>query len=182
MFDKFKYNHGIRLLVKEYNNFSRICKACNLSEAGKIGIIYNATNHDNFNTIKSFVNYLKSDTPEVTAMGYVDRKELGDSHIKPSGFSFFCKKDLNWHMKPIEESIINFINTNFDILIDFDFQETLPMKYVVAESRSTFKVGRSGSDKYNKFYDLTLNINNDPDIHTYFIEQLKIYLNMIKTK
>ncbi len=182
MFKSFKYKHGTKKLQKEFLNSKRITKVVNLSEAQSIGIVYNAAVLENFEIIKSFVNELKAKIPKILALGYVDQKELGENHIKPEGFSFFCQKDTNWYHKPVEQSVIDFINTPFDILIDFDLNNMLPVKFVVAASKSAFKVGHFEKTQYN-YYDLTFNLDEaQKNSLSYFIEQLKIYLNMIKTK
>lgn len=178
----FKYNRGLRELQKEYDNSKKPAVVCKLSDAKSIGIIYDATQPENFEKIKKFTDELKINTPEIVALGFVDKKELSDSHIKPQGFLFFCRKDINWHYKPTEDNVINFENKNFDILIDLSNGDTLPLKYIVVGSKAKFKIGKFSEKGYN-FFDVTLDINpeSSKDL-SYFIEQVKIYLNMIKTK
>ncbi|MDR2008871.1 MAG: hypothetical protein LBQ22_00105 [Bacteroidales bacterium] len=181
MLKNFKYKYGFKKLQAEFCSSVGKTIVTNLSNAKSIGIIYDATTTDNFEKIKVFVNELRSNIPEIIAIGYVNQKELDDNHIKPQGFEFFCQKDTNWFHKPLEQNVIDFTNKPFDILIDFDFNNNLAIKFVVVESKSTFKVGKFESSQ-NDFYDLTLNINKDQeDPLSYFIEQVKVYLNMIKT-
>jgi hypothetical protein len=181
MLEKYKKSYGLRKMIKEYNSFKRTTIACNLTDAKTIGITWNIAT-DYFDTIKDFVSELKGQNKKVIVLGYIDNKENNGIEMQLPEFIFFNKKDLNWYYKPIGENAVNFIKSTFDILIDFDFENTLPIEYAVAKSNAKFKVGKNEGNSPN-LYDLSLVISNESkNILPYFIEQLKKYLNMVKTK
>jgi hypothetical protein len=175
-----KYKYGLHRLKNDFRKPENNAVVCNLKNAASIGVIYNATKIEDFNAVKYFVAELKKITPEVFALGYVNKKELDNFHIQPLEFLFFCLKDLNKYYKPNEGSVTEFANKEFSILIDLNLEEVLSVRFVLAESKALFKVGRRTSIEPN-YYDLMLDINPaDENALEFFIEQVQIYLNMIK--
>ncbi len=165
-------------LRKDYAKKKLNAVVCNLQNAKNVGIIYDATNEHEFKTVKNFVIELKKEVPNVQTLGYVDKNDLDGFHLQPKEFGFFCKKEVNWYQKPKEEAIEDFTNTDFDILIDLQLIECIPLRFILAQSKAKFKVGRRPL-RVDDFYDLMLEINPYSSM-SYFTEQVYIYLNMIK--
>jgi len=177
---KYKNKYSLYKINRDYNSSKRVGAACNLSDAKSIGLIYNATNAESFEIVKKFFDDLKEHVDGVWVLGYIDKKNFNDPEVRPHGFTFYNKKDVNWYNKPIGETAYRFIEKPFDILIDLDFDNMLAVKYVVVKSAAGFKVGRH-EKVMPDFYDLSLTLDNDhKNSMSYFIEQVEVYLNMIK--
>ena len=150
---------------------------CNLNDAKSIGIIYEVVNEDDFKLIKNFTQQLKSININVLTLGYADIKELESFHIQPKEHRFFCRKDVNWYGKPNFDAIEDFVKPRYDILIDLQLTECLPLKFVTAISQAGFKIGRKPLTEPN-CYDLMLELKPYSSL-SFFIEQVTVYLKMI---
>jgi hypothetical protein len=168
---------ALKKLNKVFLGSKRIPMVCKLSDAKSVGILYEATSEHEFKTVKDFVLKLKKSIPKVRSLGYVDKKELENFHIQPIEFGFFCKKDLDWYGNPKADSISDFIENDYDILIDLQLAETIPLKFISAISKSGFKAGRKPL-REPEIYDLMLDVKPYVSLQ-YFIEQMTLYLNMI---
>lgn len=178
--DNLKYKYGLYRLRKDFRKPENNAIACNIADAKSIGIIYNATKIEDFSLVRDFVFKLKKQVPEVIALGYADAKELSDFHLQPLEFRFFCKKDLNKYYKPHEDSVDDFVKKQFDILMDFNLEEKLPVRFVLASSEALFKTGRHCEIEPN-YYDLMIQCDIDSEnALAQLIEQTEIYLKMIK--
>ena len=88
-------------------------------------------------------------------------------------YDFFTLKEINWHYKPTSSYVANYIEQNFDILINLCTKSVLPLLYVLALSKAKFKVGVH-KEKYISYYDLLVH-NNDNDLQ-HFIHNIEKYL------
>lgn len=137
-----KRSIGEYMLTRGAGTKKRVPVFCNISQAKKIGILYNATHPISFDIIKNFTKTLTEKKIEVTVLGYVQNKNLIDHYLYRKGFDFFTKANLNWYYKPLSDTVDKFIKSPFDILINLCLEETYPVKYILALSDSKFKVGK----------------------------------------
>ena len=174
---KNKYGHYV--LNKEYKNKRKSIKFMNLNDAQSIGIIFNASKKENMDFIINFVKEIKNSSKEIKLLGFINNKQQDNFYNKFVYCDFFNLKDINWYGKPQKEKITDFINTNFDILIDLNLDDITSLDFVLVSSQAKFKVGKLNKTK-NNYYDLSLDIPEEKSV-LYMIEQTKIYLKMIKT-
>ena len=117
MMDKLKLTLGNYLLHREIRKQNRKVVVANLDTAHFIGIVYNATNPDDFKLLKKFVKYLKKIGKRVVALGYIDDKDPKNHLNTRLEFRFFTKKELNWVSKPEGLEAKNFLDEHFDVLL-----------------------------------------------------------------
>lgn len=166
------------LFLREFGAHNRQHKVMSFMQARTIGIIYNSTHEKDFETIKRYVKELREvHKKDVLALGYYDKKELPHDRFSKLGLDFFTRKSLNWHFRPIAPIVKNFMDKDFDVLIDLHTGNSSPFRYVIAMTKAKFKIGRydriSGA-----FYDFMISV--DPSITLpVFIQQINHYLNMI---
>ncbi len=176
MFSTIRHWIGSWILRRNLKNLQRIKRVYNFTTARKIGILFDGTKQEDFDTIMEFYKFLKEKYINTHVLGYVQAKDLPDKYLFKKDFNFILKKDLNWFYKPVSEEVEKFITTSFDILIDFSLQKNFPCKYIIALSQAHLKVGRyTGTEE---FYDLMIHIDKGKRID-YFIEQVKHYLEVI---
>src|SRR5689334_3862564 len=106
------------------------------AEAKKIGLLYDATNDDNFEIMKKYVKHVRGLQKEVFALGYVDAKELPQNKFAQYGIDFFTKKDLSWQMIPRNLAVTNFINEDFDIVVNLTNNDIFPLCYIAGVSKA----------------------------------------------
>jgi hypothetical protein len=123
-------------------NKQRSVKACSLTEAKTIGILFNATHQVSFEVVKELVKDLSSKKNEIDVLGFVDSKQLIDHYLYRKGFDFFTRSQLNWYYKPVVENVQKFIEKPFDLLIDLSLDDPFPIHYIITCSQAKFKAGR----------------------------------------
>ena len=76
--------------------------------------------------------------------------------VKKLDSGFFCKSDLNWYGRPTNE-VQQFIESDFDILIDLELEPVLALKYILKSSNAKMKVGPEQID-FPSDYDINIGI------------------------
>ena len=165
-------------LNREQKRLTRNVKSFSIEKASSIGIIYNATNRNDAETIKKFIQYLKEERKEVLSLGFIDSKDSSDI-VKPHlNYVYFDRRNLSKRLIPEGSDVANFLNSPFSILIDLNLKENFPIEYITTLSHARFKVGVNGGYR-DSACDLTIDIKGNRNLE-YFIIQLKHYLKMIK--
>lgn len=150
---------GEFVLSKQLKQQHRTIKSCNLENASSVGILFNATHSVSFEIVKNFVKELSNTNKNIMVLGFVDSKQLIDHYLYRKGFEFFTRNELNWFQKPESPAAIEFINQEFDLLINLNLEDTYPIKYILSLSKASFKVGRlTGSHQY---HDLMIDIEQE---------------------
>lgn len=123
---------------------SREVIAKNIESAKTVGIVYRADDEEVTDLVRRYVKFLHDYKVKVKTLGFFDEKELPlDVHPKLE-FDFFCNKDLNLWLQPQCIVVDNFIEENFDILIDTTVVKDEVLRFVVRSSNASFKVGGAG--------------------------------------
>ena len=158
----------------------RVKKMIPFSEAKRIGILYDSTSEKHYEVVKLFVKTIRAQQKDVLALGYYDKKELPETRYAKLGLDFFTRKSLNWYLKPHHPVINNFINSDFDILINLNIEKSFPLKYISAHAKAKFKIGRY--HKLNTPYcDMMIHTEENISLGK-FIEQVLHYLNLLKNE
>ncbi|WP_428225526.1 DUF6913 domain-containing protein [Flavobacterium sp.] len=87
----------------------------------------------------------------------------------------FSHKDMNWKGDFSKQSITDFINTPFDLLISYYDMEKTPLLLITHHSKALFKVGFSTIDK--RLHHLMINTNAEN--YKVFVEELTRYLKIL---
>jgi hypothetical protein len=181
--EKIKYLIGNYFLRKEIQRRHRNKRIINIAEAKNIGILYELSNEENYVIISNFVKYLQDKQKIVKALGYVPLKIVPHYCFPKLSFDFFTQKDLNWYYKPVNQRVNDFINCEFDILIDLSTEKKFPLEYVATLSSAKFKAGRKDHTKADdeQLYDLMIDIEQHKTMLT-FIKHINHYLSIINKK
>lgn len=175
IFNRFRLQSGFARLKYELNKMSRKNCSISLSSAQNIGILVPIQNQNELQEAEALAIQLKKEHKKVKLMGFLFDKTI---QISPnSNIEIISIEDTEWNYIPKKEKILNFINHEFDILINLCTEVCFPLVYITALSKSLFKVG--AYDKRNSaFFDFML----DTQQHsiTGFSTELKYYLDKIK--
>lgn len=175
----FKTEASKRSLRKRLRNFRRIRESHNFDTAQTAGILFTPTDQTSFEQIKQFLSYLSQYKLQIYVLGYYDDKEIPESFLFWKGINLFCKKDLKWSKVPKTPVVNDFIEKEFDILLDLSLGDYYPLEYVARLSKSKFKVGRF-TERHNG-YDLMIDIKQDHTLDDY-LDHIKLYMNLINKK
>jgi hypothetical protein len=168
-----KRKAGEFFLEKELKIFIRNRGFKGFESAQSIGVIFNASNNDDFDLVKKYVKYLRESQKRVKALGYFNLKEVPEMKYSKIEYDFFANKDLNWHLQPACEQAQKFINEEYDILIDLNLDDDFPLKYISSLSKAKFKIGKYLDN--NITYDLMIAVEENKGIK-YFLKHLDHYL------
>lgn len=142
-----------------------------------VGILFDATNPDDFELVKRYVLYLREHRKKVKALGFFSTKQIPDLAFSKLEYDFCSTKDLNWFGKPSSMVIQNFIDEEYDLLIDLNINDHFPLKYISALSKANFKVGKF-NEKGLEIYDMMIDSDNTKTLK-YFLRQVDVYVTML---
>jgi hypothetical protein len=164
----------------EANRKTHTHEAVGFNEALKIGILYDATNDKDYETIKQYVKNIRSQQKEILALGYVNEKKLPQNKFAQYGLDFFTRQNFRFNLTPNNVIISNFINEKFDILINAGSNDIFPLRFISATSHARFRVGRF-DDKNTFCYEMMIHTPEQTGIKE-FLEAAEESLRQIKTK
>jgi len=178
MLYKLRRKIGEYVLRKKYSLLKREKQILNYAASKNIGILFNASDNEDFELIKKYIKYLRDFKKKVKAIGFYDKKQLPPVQLE---YDFLTKKQLNWYLTPPTDQafIANFINEEFDILINFDMENSFPLLYMAALSKAKFKIAEY-NEKYIQYYDFLLDIEKERKLK-YFMRNADHYLTVINT-
>ena len=151
----------------------------NLNKAKYIGILYIVEDEKQYQKICDFIKSLQDERKEVKAIGFVNNKVIPHFCYPKIAYDYFTLKDLNWFMKPSNTFVNDFINKEFDMLIDLSIDKCFSLQYIAGISKAKFKVGRYGINPLN-FYDLMIQVENNIKLEDY-IKHIRHYLTILNS-
>lgn len=169
---------GKYFLGKELQNHSRNHEFVGFEKSKSVGLLFDATNAEDLELVKRYVKYLKDFKKKVKAIGFFNVREVPEMVYSKLEFDYFTKKELNWYFKPQPAFVDQFIDEEFDILIDLNFKSSFSLKYISLLSKAKFKVGKF-TEEHNEF-DFMIEIPEDKGLK-YFLRNFDIYIAQINT-
>ena len=180
LFKKIRLSIGEAILRKKRAKQKRIRFKGNIADAKTIGVVWDATNPDDFSILSKFHQKMADRNIDVKIIGYFPGKNLPDKLTAIRYLTCLKNGDINITYRPVSTEADEFIATHFDILIDINFKDLFPLRYITNLSIAGFKVGIFDSSSINTPYDLMMELNRSTDINNY-LEQIIYYLEMINT-
>ncbi len=168
------------LLRKKLKSFHREKKYFSWEDFKSIGILCRIESEGDYQSIKNIVSLFQKSGKEVQVVGYVPGKIIPDYLISSGLGYFFNMNDLNAFLIPKSDFVRGFMDSNPDLLLDLSFSSSFVIKYILALSHAKMKIGNPDESK-KAFYDLILSVEDEQD-KVHFVEQMKYYLNVIKSK
>ncbi|HLG01955.1 MAG TPA: hypothetical protein VI731_00070, partial [Bacteroidia bacterium] len=142
MFDNLRKRFAYARIISEAKALSRQKRVFNIEDAKTIGIVFRFTTNEDFDLLKKYVLYLREMKKKVKAIGYYSTKSEPRVQYSKVDYDLFGKSSFNWFGKPTDHILKNFIEEEFDILIDLNPEDDLVITYIAATSRAHFKIGR----------------------------------------
>ena len=149
----------------------------NFNDVKTVGILFDATSAEDFELVKRYILYLREYRKRVKAIGFFSTKEIPALTYSKLEYDFISLKDLNWYGKPTSMVTKNFIDEEFELLIDLNVNDHFPLRYISALSKAIFKVGKY-NEKDTEIYDLMIDADNTKTVK-YFLRQVDTYVTMI---
>lgn len=172
----FREQIGRRVLRNKFRNLKRETHVFNFETARSAVIVFDAETSNAIDIIKEFQGFLKEKGIRCTVFGYANQKEIPQDMLFWKDIHVITRRDLNWYMKPVGETVELYNNEQPDILIDFSTTNLLEMQFLVQLSPARFKVGCYTEEKND--YDLMINLSEQNDI-AYLSEQIRHYVSIL---
>jgi hypothetical protein len=166
MIEKLKSTYANFHLKKDASKVERTRKDPDIHKNASIGILYDATDKDNFEVVREFFRDLRSHEKNPVSLGYIDYKEVTFHPLARPESDYFFKDQLNWMKKPSGPVVENFIKEPFDILINLTLEDFHPLDYIAALSKAGLKIGRANS-AVSFCYDLTFHLDKEADVKSF---------------
>jgi hypothetical protein len=178
-FGNIRLRIGNAILRKRISRSSRKMEYRNFADVKSIGVIWNASNHEEFQALARFHQKMLERNIEVKILGYYNGKHLPDQYTAIRYLTCIRKAETNLFYIPESTEIQLFTNIKFDILIDINFEKIFTLLYITKLSKAAFKVGLFESGGDNNPFDLMMEIKNPVNTDEY-LKQIIQYLEMIK--
>lgn len=180
MFKNLRLSLGRQMLVKKIAGLKRSRFRGNISSAKKIGIIWDASNPDEFGVLTQFHQKMAERNIDVHILGYYPAKEIPDRITAIRYLTCLKQPDLDLFYRPIPPEAVSFMKTPFEILIDVNFKALFPLQYISCLSSAGLKVGIFENGYYNSPFDFMIEMK--PGDLSGFLTQATHYLELINTK
>jgi len=164
-------------LVTQVTEMNRKQKQINLDSARTVALLYYLSDEAMYKTMESILSRLNDLNLKVRVVAYTDQKFYPHYFIPKISQDIITGKEVNWRYQPQKPFFEEFINTEYDILIDLSLDDHLPLLYCAALSKSGLKVGRFQED-HQEFYDLMIHAGPDETVDS-FATQVIHYLSRI---
>jgi len=159
------------------SEIKRSQKQINLENARTVALLYCLPDEATYKIMESILGKLNELNLKVRVVAYTDQKFYPHYFIPKISQDIFTAKDLNWRLQPQKPFVKEFIETEYDILIDLSLEDHLPLLYCSALSKAGLKVGRFQED-HQLFYDLMIHAGPEETIDS-FATQVIHYLSRI---
>jgi len=144
-----------------------------LAKTNTLGIICQIADENSYKEIHKLFSELQSNNRNVWLMGYIDKKEIPYYCLPQLSADYFSKKNLNWYGKPQFIQLNDFLNKDFDILIDFSQNSLPPLQYILSVSKAKLLVG--GNAHFQDLYDIYIGDGTSWEPHQ-FLKIIDNYL------
>jgi len=170
------FNHVKKSLLKrciEKHKSLREKKLISLEQTQTLGIICQITDEDSYKEVYDLFSKLQSHKRTVWLIGYINEKKVPYYCLQQLSADYFSKKDLNWYGKPDFAQLNDFLDKDFDMLIDFSRNNLLPIHYILSTSKAKLLIG---ANKYMQdLYDVYIKDEEQSD----YLKLLKIIRNYL---
>lgn len=163
-------------IKKELIRSDRDKKFSSFEKSRTIGIIYKVGEEKDQIEFSAFVSKIQLKKKEVKALGIIKYKDIPHYCYPKLSYDYVTTRNINLIKKPTGDKVTDFINKDFDILINFDTTDDPTLNYIAAFSKAKCKVGVF-SETYKDIYDMMINIETDCSFNELSEHYLK-YLNM----
>ena len=168
------------ILKKRISRSGRKMAYKNFSEVKSIGIVWNASKHEEFQSLARFHQQMNERNIDVKIIGYYNGKHLPDQYTAIRYLSCFKKSETTFFYLPESIEVKSFIKNKFEILIDINFEKNFTLSYITTISQALFKVGLFDETENGSPLDLMMEIKKPVNIDDYLRKVIQ-YLEMIKS-
>ncbi len=158
----------------------RVKKHVDFNKLRTIGVLFLLNDEPKFIQLDKVAKMLGSQGKEVRMIGVFEDKIIPNFFIQKLKIDIITKKEINQLGFPKGEKAREFIEQEFDLLLDFTEDDILPTDYILGLSKAGFKAGRFRNDMM-KVLDLMIKKPDDMNYNA-FIHSVIDYISIFNTK
>ena len=173
MFRKFFISYRKRRLFLAYRKQRRVVNIINLTNARSVGILWNPLDEESIETYESLRKILNEKGIKSFGIAYISSKREKETLATVTNSWLMNNSDVSFFGRPKNGDGIQFIQQEFDILIDLSISKCIALQYMLIHSSAKFKVGWKSGDP--NFYNLEIDVTTNPQCR-FLMEQIIHYL------
>ncbi len=162
-----------------YQKQRRNARIQTFSDSKSVGILWNPVDEGSIEAYEILRKLLKDKGIKATGLGHIKSKDEKETFATVVHSGLSNNSNVSWSGRPKGGDGLQFLQGEFDILIDLSIQKVLALQYILVHSTAAFKVGWESSE-YN-YYDLNIDVKENPQCR-YLMEQIVYYLENINVK
>jgi hypothetical protein len=163
--------YAYRKLRKKAGPLNRHVKLPHPDEIKKVGVLWQPSQNEAYIFLYNY--FLQKQAIFRNLCVNIENSE------QSSETNIITSKGINWMGFPKKGIADDFINTEFDLLMNIALEQNMVLDYITALSRAKFKTGWSPDE--NNFFDLNIKINGKLDA-LYLAKQQIFYLSQLNEK
>jgi hypothetical protein len=181
LFQNIRLKIGKSILKKKMSLNKHNFHFSNFSMVRKIGIVWDASNPDEFPFLSKFCQKMQEKNIDVRIIGYFPGNNLPDQYTAIRFLTCIRRKELDFFYHPVSSDANTFMNNQFDVLIDINFKKILPLQYISSLSNAAFKVGVFETGTADAPFELMIEMKNPVEVDAYLVQVIQ-YLEMINSE
>ncbi|MFO7620448.1 MAG: hypothetical protein R6W81_04185 [Bacteroidales bacterium] len=180
LFRRIRLKAGRYVLSRRLSRANRKVSYTSINHVKNILVVWDASKPEDFASLSKFYLRMQERGINVDILGYYPGDSLPDQYTAIRYFTCIRRNELNYYYFPVLPEAEKLIKTPYDVLIDINFEQLLPLLYISELSEAHFKAGLSDSQPEKSPFDLLMNINKPVSIDNY-LTQVMHYLEMINS-
>ena len=161
-------------------NKQRILQCKELTDVKTVGVVFDASDEHKYKRSAHLIRHFASMKKSVKSIAITNSVEIPLYADNTLNFNYILNKEVNWFNYPKNKHVRDFVNMEFDLLINLDFSGNETLNFIVNTSQAHLKVGLNNENKDVELDFMLEGIEND-DLNI-FLKEILRYLEIIKTK
>ena len=133
---------------------------------------------DDLMLLRKYANLLKEHKKSPFSMVFINEKEIPVNYTAKIDVEYFSLQDLDSLKIAKSRSLINFIDKEYDLLIDCSVENNSVIENIVRQSMSKLKIGPAHLD-YSASFDIQIIIEKDKNLR-YLLKNIDHYITLLK--
>ncbi len=174
LIDQVKKTAGNRVLKQAIAKGAASAEPVTFETAAKFAILFYVRTEPEMVAVNDLIAFLWEHKKSTIVLGATNGFPVPKSRYTNMNFTQLKEDEFDWRQIPGGYRILNYLDNEFDVLIDMSQEDYLPVNYLLAMTKAKIKVGRYDRNSHG-LYHFMLDTWQKPDIYN-FTEQVKQYL------
>ncbi len=159
-----------------YSKQQRVVNIITLASAKSVGILWNPADEESIETYGLLRQILNGKGIKSFGIAFINSKREKETLATVTNSWLISNSDISFWGRPKNGDGLQFIQQDFDILIDLSINKSVALQYMLIHSSARFKVGWKSVDP--NIYDLEIDVIANPKCR-FLMEQIIHYLEKL---